>query len=147
MRVLSSFSGRRGAWVRLVWVGLSLVAQAFSAGCTFYDPDAKYPLAATDDVRQILEYATKRQVLLWLSWIEMLGGGLLRVTKPVCANCIHVFHGRQEEDILFPGLPFTISFPGAKVVPRLIPRPQDEAILDDRLIGFPGIPGDTSPNP
>ncbi|UQA60750.1 hypothetical protein [Polyangium aurulentum] len=80
-------------------------------------------------------------VLVWVSWVEKLWTGRLQVTAPICLNCAFIFLDKSIP-LTAPGPSFslgTLGEPG--------PGGQDEPILDDKLVGFPGAPGDTSPNP
>ncbi|UQA59181.1 hypothetical protein [Polyangium aurulentum] len=90
---------------------------------------------------EVEDEASKRNILVWLSFVAQTWSGRLQVTPPVCLNCWKVLKERQIAATLFGptfGLPSLGSGASAG---------QDQPILDDNLIGDPGAPGDTSPNP
>jgi hypothetical protein len=91
---------------------------------------------------ELQDHAAKRKVLVWLSSVLNLGGGDLQVTSPICLNCTQVLDSGQKASTLPPGPVFTIPKLGAGV-----PDSLDAPILDDRSVGHPGAPGDTTPNP
>jgi len=95
---------------------------------------------------ELVDYATQRQVLVWASWVEILQGvlfgGDLRITPPVCLNCVQVLPERAAPGTHFLAPTFDLPALGAGE-----PDGLDAPILDDGQVGFPGSPGDTSPNP
>ncbi len=80
-------------------------------------------------------------VLVWVSWVEKLWTGQLQVTAPLCLNCMYIFPDKT--------LPTTSAGPSFSLGELGKPGSGglDAPILDDKLVGFPGAPGDTSPNP
>jgi len=85
--------------------------------------------------------ASNRNVLVWLSFVAKTWAGRLQVTPPVCLNCWKVLKERQVAATLF-GPTFSLPSLGTGGSGGL-----DQPILDDNLVGDPGTPGDTSPNP
>lgn len=65
----------------------------------------------------------------------------LVVAPPTCKNCFEVLVGAQIQNALLPGLPFTLGALGSTALATL-----DAPILDDNLLGSPGMPGITAPN-
>ncbi|UQA55348.1 hypothetical protein [Polyangium aurulentum] len=80
-------------------------------------------------------------VLVWVSRVEKLWTGQLQVTPPLCLNCMYIFPDKA--------LPTTSAGPSFSLGNLGKPGAGglDAPILDDKLVGFPGAPGDTSPNP
>ena len=64
------------------------------------------------------------------------------VQPPKCLNCSSVFDDKSQMQGMQVGPIFSFSELGGTGWGGL-----DEPILDDGLVGFPGKPGDTSPNP
>jgi hypothetical protein len=91
---------------------------------------------------EIQDEAAKRKILVWLSSVFNLGNGELQVSAPVCINCTQVLDTTQKALTLGPGPVFTLPPLGPAV-----PDSLDAPILDDRAVGHPGVPGDTTPNP
>jgi hypothetical protein len=80
-------------------------------------------------------------VLVWVSWVNKLWTSRLQVTTPLCLNCNYILPSNASQTILVGpsfGLP-QLGKPGSGGL--------DAPILDDKLVGSPGTPGDTSPNP
>jgi len=121
-------------------------ALAHSPASSSTGPDRAYPslyLIVTGDTAvstEISEFAAQRLVLVWLSGVEDLGGKL-RVTPPQCVNCLGILKEKQMPAPLF-GPTFKLDDLGGPGMGGL-----DEPMLDDQLIGYPGKPGPTSPNP
>ncbi|UQA55669.1 hypothetical protein [Polyangium aurulentum] len=90
---------------------------------------------------EVEDEASKRNILVWLSFVAQTWSGRLQVTPPVCLNCWKVLKERQIAATLF-GPTFSLPSLGSGA-----PAGQDQPILDDNLVGDPGTPGDTSPNP
>jgi hypothetical protein len=85
--------------------------------------------------------ATRRDVLVWLSFVTVYPDDLLQVAAPTCLNCLQLLpYGTPG--FVIPGLPFRIGPPSAG-----LPVLFDPPILDDGLVGDPGLPGPTAPNP
>jgi hypothetical protein len=81
------------------------------------------------------------KVLVWASWVEKLWTGRLQVTAPICLNCMYIFP-EKTMPTTSAGPSFSLGGLGKPGTGGL-----DEPILDDNLVGFPGTPGPTSPNP
>jgi hypothetical protein len=110
-------------------------------------PRRAYPslyLVITSDTAlgtDIERLGTELKVLVWVSWVEKLWTGRLQVTAPLCLNCAYILPDKSTP-LTAPGPSFSLGELG-----KPGPGGLDEPILDDKLIGFPGAPGDTSPNP
>ncbi|MBK9264013.1 MAG: hypothetical protein IPM54_29950 [Polyangiaceae bacterium] len=90
----------------------------------------------------VTQEATRLKILVWLSYVTVFPDDRLQVAAPTCLNCAHIFIGPGTPGVVIPGLTFRLGAPGISV-PVLF----DPPILDDGLIGHPGLPGLTAPNP
>jgi hypothetical protein len=89
----------------------------------------------------VVQNGVKRKILVWQSYVLEVKGRLV-VAPPVCMNCFEVLVGTQIQTVLLPGIPFTLGPLGSTALGTL-----DAPILDDNLLGSPGVPGNTAPNP
>jgi hypothetical protein len=73
--------------------------------------------------------------------VQKLWTGRLQVTAPLCLNCNYILPDRA--------IPSTVAGPSFSLPELGAPGSDDldAPILDDKLVGFPGTPGETSPNP
>jgi len=94
-------------------------------------------MIATD----IEDQAASWGILFWVSTVVDLQNGLFQVTSPKCLNCGAVL-GPKQVPLPLPGMPFLLGALGGSGMGGL-----DAPILDDGLVGDPGEPGNTSPNP
>lgn len=91
---------------------------------------------------QVHQEATLHKVLLWQSYVVVLPNNQLQIAQPTCLNCATVLGAQQLAGKSPPGIPFRLNSLGAASSGSL-----DSPILDDGMIGYPGNPGNTSPNP
>lgn len=89
----------------------------------------------------VAQDGVKRKILVWQSYVLDVKGRLV-VAPPVCVNCFNVLVGTQMQNVLLAGMPFTLGALGSTALATV-----DAPILDDNLLGFPGLPGSTAPNP
>lgn len=89
----------------------------------------------------VVQRGVKWKILVWQSNVLEVKGRLV-VAPPTCKNCFEVLVGAQIQNALLPGLPFTLGALGSTALATL-----DAPILDDNLLGSPGVPGITAPNP
>jgi hypothetical protein len=89
----------------------------------------------------VAQDGVKRKILVWQSYVLEVKGRLV-VAPPTCMNCFEVLVGAQIQNVLVPGTPFTLGPLGGTA-----PGGLDAPILDDNLLGSPGVPGTTAPNP
>lgn len=89
----------------------------------------------------VVQDGVKRKILVWQSYVLDVKGQLV-VAPPTCMNCFEVLVGAQTQNVLLPGMPFTLGPLGSTALGGL-----DAPILDDNLLGSPGVPGNTAPNP
>jgi hypothetical protein len=124
---------------------LDALSQSPAASST--GPRRAYPslyLIITEDTAlgsDIERRGTALNVLVWVSWVQKLWTGQLQVTAPLCLNCASILPDKSTP-LTAPGPSFSLGELGKPGSGGL-----DEPILDDKLVGFPGAPGDTSPNP
>lgn len=92
----------------------------------------------------VVQEATRLNILLWLSFVTVDPSNNVQVMPPVCLNCLQVLViNVQSQGFVLPGLPFRLK---SQPLPR-VPVLFDAPILDDGLVGDPGVPGSTTPNP
>ena len=92
----------------------------------------------------VIAEATKLNILLWHSYVAVHPTDDVQVLGPTCLNCVNVLLGNvQMTGFVLPGLRFRIK---SQPLPR-VPVLFDAPILDDGLVGDPGLPGSTTPNP
>jgi hypothetical protein len=109
--------------------------------------DRGYPslyLIVTSDTLisvDVLKEATRLQVLVWESAVDLGANNRVQVTPPTCLNCAEVFQQGQVPSTLF-GPWFDLG-----TLKASSPGGLDEPMLDDSLVGYPGTPGKTGPNP
>jgi hypothetical protein len=89
----------------------------------------------------VVQDGVKRKILVWQSYVLEVKGRLV-VAPPTCMTCFEVLVGAQIQNVLLPGMPFTLGTLGSTALATL-----DAPILDDNLLGSPGVPGNTAPNP
>jgi len=95
----------------------------------------------TSITEEVVNIASVKKILVWISCVADVHGTLF-VQPPRCLNCSSVFdNGYQTQGVqVGPFFPFPeLGDPGMGGL--------DEPILDDGLVGYPGVPGKTSPNP
>ncbi|MRG96621.1 hypothetical protein [Polyangium spumosum] len=117
-----------------------------SAAASSTGPDRAYPslyFVVTGDTsigNGVVDHATTLRILLWVSGVEDLGGGDLRVAPPLCLNCHAILPGKK--------LPGTLSGRSFHVhdLSDAGDRGLDKPMLDDGLVGHPGTPGNTRPH-
>ena len=91
----------------------------------------------------VIQEATRLKILLWLSYVTVNASDDVQVAPATGLNCTQVLIGPQVQGFALPGLRFRIK---SQPVPRA-PVLWDPPILDDGLVGDPGVPGSTTPNP
>ena len=89
----------------------------------------------------VVQRGVKWKILVWHSNVLEVKGKLV-VAPPTCMNCFEVLVGAQMQNAMLPGMPFTLGALGSTALATL-----DAPILDDNLLGSPGVPGITAPNP
>ncbi len=121
---------------------LSKSQAASSSGSNRAYPNL-YFVTTTDAIiaPDVIQDGVKRKILVWQSHVLLVKGRLV-VAPPVCLNCFNVLVGTQIQTVLLPGIPFTIGPLGMSAIAAV-----DAPILDDGLLGYPGLPGTTAPNP
>ena len=102
-----------------------------------------YFVLTTDAIiaSDVVQKAVKWKILVWQSNVLEVKGKLV-VAPPTCMNCFEVLVGAQMQNAMLPGMPFTLGALGSTALATL-----DAPILDDNLLGSPGVPGITAPNP
>jgi len=89
----------------------------------------------------VIAEATRRDVVVWISFVTVFPDDRLQVAAPTCLNCVQLLAFGTPGFVL-PGMTFRIG-PPSSGFPVLF----DPPILDDNLVGEPGLPGPTAPNP
>ena len=121
---------------------LSRSQAATSSGSNRAYPNLYFVMTGDTSIGQdVIQEATRRHIVLWISYVTVYPDDRLQVAAPTCLNCVQLL-AFGTPGIVLPGIPFRIGPPGAGV-----PLPVDPPILDDGLIGNPGVPGQTAPNP
>jgi hypothetical protein len=121
---------------------LSQSQAAKSSGLDRAYPNLYFVMTGDTSIGQdVIQDATRRQVLLWISYVTVHPDDRVQVAAPTCLNCQQVL-SFSTTGVVIPGLTFRMG-PPAMGIPLLVDRP----ILDDGLVGDPGLPGLTAPNP
>lgn len=121
---------------------LSRSQAATSSGSDRAYPNLYFVMTGDTSIGQdVIQEATRRDILLWISYVTVYPDDKLQVAAPTCLNCMQLL-AYGTFGVMMPGTPFRMGPPGSGV-----PLPVDPPMLDDGLIGDPGVPGQTAPNP
>lgn len=120
---------------------LSQSQAAKSSGLDRAYPNLYFVMTGDTSIGQdVIQDAIRLQVLLWISYVTVHPDDRVQVAAPTCLNCQQLL-SFATTGFVIPGLTFRMG-PPAMGIPLLVDRP----ILDDGLIGDPGLPGLTAPN-